>query len=318
AGGPRAGRAGGRVDRVAGGGGVALGVILQAVFGGAWGPELEDLARKVERVLAQGRMRLALVLMKLLPINLLQRTRWLPFYRQMHPLDELLFAIIPHPPPSEGQGGGILAHLPGTTHGDGRPPPAQEVRDAVVTLLFAGHDTTALALAWAFEQILPRPDVMDRLADELRRVTGGAPQPEHADRLEYLDAAIRESLRVRTILPFVARLTKRPFEAGGREDPPGGILAPGNPLLHPRADLCPEPEAFRPERFLGRRYAGHEWFPFGGGNRTCLGMAFALYEMKAVLATLLTSVRLARPFGARSRPVRQGLALAPDDGTKVA
>jgi unspecific monooxygenase len=160
--------------------------------------------------------------------------------------------------------------------------------------------------------------VAGRVTDELRAAAGDAmPGAEHLPRLEYLDAAIRESLRVRTILPFVVRLTKRPFVAGGREYPPGVVLAPCNHLVHRRPDLYPEPEAFRPERFLERRYAGHEWFPFGGGNRTCLGMAFALYEMKAVLATLFARVRLSRPPGGRSYPVRRGVSLAPHDGAPL-
>src|SRR5262249_14823948 len=154
----------------------------------------------------------------------------------------------------------------------------------VVTLLLAGHDTTALALAWALEQIVPREDVVGRITAELRQVTGGGPpRADQLGQLEYLDAAIRESLRVRTILPFVVRLTKAEVTAGGRPYPPGVILCPCNHLVHRREDLYPEPDKFRPERFLGRKYAGHEWFPFGGGNRTCLGMAFALYEMKVVL-----------------------------------
>jgi unspecific monooxygenase len=87
--------------------------------------------------------------------------------------------------------------------------------------------------------------------------------------------------------------------------------------VHRREDLYPDPGKFRPERFLERRYAAHEWFPFGGGNRMCLGMAFALYEMKVVLSTLLATVRITRPSGSRSLPVRRGLALAPDDGAQM-
>ena len=122
---------------------------------------------------------------------------------------------------------------------------------------------------------------------------------------------------MRTILPFVVRKTKRPFVAGGRAYPAGVLLCPCSHLVHRRADLYPEPAKFRPERFLARKYAGHEWFPFGGGNRTCLGMAFALYEMKVVLAMLFTRARLTRPADWRSAPVRRGLALAPDDGARV-
>src|SRR5439155_14117475 len=164
-------------------------------------------------------------------------------------------------------------------------------------------------LAWALEQIVPRPEVLSRVTEELKQVTAGVLQPEHLDRLTYLDAAIRESMRVRTIIPFVVRLTKQPFSAGGREYPPGVMLAPCSHLVHRRPDLYPRPHEFRPERFLERKYGPHEWFPFGGGNRVCLGMAFALYEMKVVLAELFASMRLRRASNRRSRPVRQGLSL---------
>jgi cytochrome P450 len=295
---------------------ITLQVILRAVFGPTPDAQLADLERRVLRVLDQGRQRYALVLMKVVPIRLLQRSRWSPFFRQLHDLDDALYPIIKSRRAS-GAGEGILADLLGATHADGTPLSDEEIRDALVTLLFAGHETTALAIGWALEQILPRPDVMANLTEEFHRVTGGAaPQPEHLEKLVYLDAAIRESLRVRTILPFVVRLTKRPFLAGGREYPTGVMLCPCNHLVHRRPDLYPEPQKYRPERFLERRFAGHEWFPFGGGNRTCLGMAFALYEMKVVLGTLLAEARLQRPPGSRSVPIRRGLSLAPDDGVR--
>ena len=117
--------------------------------------------------------------------------------------------------------------------------------------------------------------------------------------------------RTPLVLPQPSR---RKRLAGGREYPPGVVLCPCNHLVHRRPDLYPNPQDFRPERFLERRFAGHEWFPFGGGNRACLGMAFALYEMKVVLGTLLATARLQRPAGSRSMAVRRGVALAPDDG----
>lgn len=95
-------------------------------------------------------------------------------------------------------------------------------------------------------------------------------------------------------MPFAARLARQPLTAGGREYPPGIVLCPCNHVVHHRSDLYPEPETFRPERFLSRQYAGHEWIPFGGGNRTCLGMAFALYEMRVVLGTMPPEHRAAR------------------------
>lgn len=204
-------------------------------------------------------------------------------------------------------------------HEDGQPLSDQEIRDALVTLIFAGHDTTSVALAWILEQTVPRADVMERITGELQQTTGGGlPRADQLNQLTYLDATIRESLRVRTIMPFVVRLTKTPFTAGGREYPADVVLCPCSHLVHRREDLYPEPETFRPDRFLERHYAAHEWFPFGGGSRMCLGLAFAMYEMKVVLSTLFSTVRLARPPGSRSAPVRRGIALAPDDGALMA
>src|SRR5262249_2998719 len=160
--------------------------------------------------------------------------------------------------------------------------------------LTAGHDTTSIALAWAIEQIVPRADVSGRIADELMQVTTGDLHADHLDRLVYLDAAIRESMRVRTIIPFVVRFTKQAFVAGSREYPAGVMLAPCSHLVHRRPDLYPEPEHFRPERFLERKFGPTEWFPFGGGNRTCLGMSFALFELKVVLAEIFMRLKLSR------------------------
>ena len=158
---------------------------------------------------------------------------------------------------------------------------------------------------------------MGRVREELHRVCGdGLPTAEQMPQLEYLDAAIRESMRLRTVLPFVVRKTKAAFTAGGREYPAGVLLAPCNHLVHQRPDLYPEPEKFRPERFLERKFSPYEWFPFGGGNRTCLGMAFALYEMKVVLATVFSRCQLSRTDGL-GRYVRRGLTLAPKDGAWV-
>ncbi len=299
---------------------ITLRIILQAVLGLPTGPQRDDIERRVVRLLAFGRAPNALILMKLFPPRLLCRFRSLPYWRQLHQLNDALYAFLAERRrlPAAERGENVLADLLAACHEDGSPLTDQEIRDAVVTLLIAGHDTTAIALAWALEQVLPRGDVVARLTDELRATTGGElPEAEHLPRLEYLDATIRESLRVRTIFPFVVRKTKRPVTAGGRDYPPGVILCPCNHLVHRRPDLYPQPHKFRPERFLERKYPAHEWFPFGGGNRTCLGMAFALYEMKVVLSTLLTQVRLARPTGIRSVPVRRGIPLVPSDGTQV-
>jgi cytochrome P450 len=258
--------------------------------------------------------------MTIIPIQRFSGSRWVPLFRQLSDLDDDLFALIAarrrgdRPPNGEN----VLDDLLAATHEDGSPLDDQEVRDAIITILIAGHDTTALALSWALIDLVPRPEVVDRLTDELRRVTGGGPpEAEHLPALEYLDAAIRESLRHSPVVPFVVRKTVRPFATGGREYPAGVVLCPCSFLVHRREELYPEPDRFRPERFLERKFGPHEWFPFGGGNRVCLGMPFALYEMKVLLATLFSHVRLARPAGARSRSRRQGLVLGPDDGARM-
>jgi cytochrome P450 len=299
---------------------ITLRVIAQAVLGLPPGPLLDDFQRRVEAMMATTHGRFGLILMKLFPMRLISKIPGMPYFRQMRQMDRALFALIDerrNMKPCD-RGDNVLADLLAATHEHGEPLTNQEIRDAVVTLLLAGHETTALALAWTLERIASHSAAMERVFEELNAVTGGAlPSVEHLPNLEYLDAAIREGLRTRTIVPFVVRKTKEPFVAGGREYPAGVLLSPCNHLVHHNSDLYPEPEKFRPERFLERSYAAHEWFPFGGGNRVCLGMAFALCEMKVVLSTLFSLVRLERPAGARSDPVRQGITLAPSDGAKM-
>jgi cytochrome P450 len=299
---------------------VTLRVILRTGLGLTPGAEMDRFERKIEAVLSQGRQRYALVLMTIVPIQRFSGSRWAPLFRQLSNLDDDLFAFIAARRRGEQKPAGenVLDDLLAATHEDGKPLADREVRDALITILIAGHETTALALAWALGEIARHPEVIDRLTDELRRVTGGGPPDAgQLGALDYLDGAIRESLRLRPVAPFVARKTVRPFAAGGREYPAGVLLCPCSYLVHRREDLYPDPGRFRPERFLERKFGPHEWFPFGGGNRICLGMPFALYEMKVLLGTVLSQVRPTRPPGPRPRARRYGIVLGPDDGGRV-
>jgi cytochrome P450 len=299
---------------------ITLRVILRAGLGLPAGPTLDEFERKVEVFLANGRQRHALILMTVVPIHRFSRSRWVPLFRQLNALNDDIYALISarRRGDSSAVSENVLDDLLAATHEDGRPLDDQEVRDALITILIAGHDTTALALAWAIIELSSHPEASDRVRDELVRVTGGGPpEAAHLPALEYLDAAIRESLRLRPVAPFVVRLTKQSFEAGGRHYPAGVVLCPSSYLVHRRVELYPEPGQYRPERFLGRKFGSHEWFPFGGGNRVCLGMPFALYEMKVLLATLFSQVRLGRPDGAQSRPRRYGIVLGPDDAGRI-
>jgi cytochrome P450 family 135 len=299
---------------------ITLRVILRTGLGLAPGAEMDRYEYKIEKFLSKGRQRYALVLVTIIPILRFSGSRWAPLFRHLSDLDDELFALIAarrrgdHQPSGEN----VLDDLLAAKHEDGSSLDDREVRDALITVLIAGHETTALAMAWALADILPRQEVVDRLADELKRVTGGGPpEVEHLTALEYFEGAIRESMRISPVAPFVVRKVVQPFVAGGREFPAGVVLCPCSYLVHRRADLYPEPDQFRPERFLERKFGPHEWFPFGGGNRVCLGMPFALYEMKVLLATLFSQVRLTRPPKARSRARRYGIVLGPDDGGRV-
>lgn len=299
---------------------ITLRVILRTGLGLAPGPELDRFERKMETFLSNGRQKYALVLMTIVPIQRLTGSRWVPLFRQLSDLDDGLFAFIAArrrgERPAAGQN--VLDDLLTARHEDGTPLSDREVRDALITILIAGHETTALALSWALVDIAERPELADRLRGELTHITaGGPPESEQLVSLKYLDATIRESLRFRPVVPFVVRKTMQPFAVADREYPAGVVLCPCSYLVHQREDLYPEPSLFRPERFLERKFGPHEWFPFGGGNRICLGMPFALYEMKVLLATVLSQVRLSRPPGARSRARRYGIVLGPDDGGRV-
>jgi unspecific monooxygenase len=299
---------------------ITLRVISQAVMGLSPGAQLDNFERRVERMLAFTRTRHTFVWVKLVPFRLLSGAASLPYFREARALDAAIFdhiACMRGLPPDE-RGTSVLADLLNATDEMGAALSDPEIRDALITMLIAGHDTTAIALAWTLAQIASHPDVTEELQAELQCATGGAPpRADQVDALPYLDATIRESLRLRTIFSFVVRLAKQPFVAGDREYPAGVKLCPCNHLVHRREDLYPDPLTFRPKRFIERRFAGHEWFPFGGGNRTCLGAGFALYQMKVTLATMLARVRLSRPRSASSAVVRQGISLAPRDGAAI-
>jgi unspecific monooxygenase len=299
---------------------ITLRVIAQTVKGLSPGPRLDAFEECVERMLVFTRTRHTFVWVKLVPFRLLSGAKWLPYFREARGLDVAIYAhiaVMRSRPPGD-RGTSVLADLLSATDDAGAQLSDAEVRDALITMLIAGHDTTAIALSWALEQIASRPEVTERLHAELQSATGGAPpRADQLDALPYLDATLRESLRLRTIFSFVVRITKQPFVAGGREYPAGIALCPCNHLVHRREDLYPDPLTFRPERFLERRFAGHEWFPFGGGNRTCVGAGFALYQMKITLATLLARLQISRPPSAHSAVVRQGVSLAPKDGAVI-
>src|SRR5213592_1154157 len=217
-----------------------------------------------------------------------------------------------------GEGDDVLSMLVAARDDDGQAMSDEELRDQMVTLLLAGHETTATALAWAVHHIIENPDVLASIRTELDRELGDGPlHPGHVMRLEYLDAVVKETLRLRPVIGEVGRVLKRPMRIGGWDLPAGVEASPSIYLVHRRPDVWPDPERFDPQRFVGSRPSPYEFLPFGGGTRRCLGMAFALYEMKVVLAEVLRRVDLVRAPGYRMRMVRRAITFAPSEGMPV-
>jgi cytochrome P450 len=179
----------------------------------------------------------------------------------------------------------------------------EELRDQIMTLLLAGHETTTTGLAWAFERLLRHPQILAR-----------AREGDDA----YLDAVVAETLRVRPVIPAVLRALQAPIELGGFHLPAGVTVMPAITLVHSDVRLYPEPERFMPERFLESGASStYTWIPFGGGRRRCLGAAFASFEMRVALRTILARARL-RADGTRDEPVRNHhITLVPARGARV-
>jgi cytochrome P450 family 135 len=200
----------------------------------------------------------------------------------------------------------ILSLLLQARHEDGSPMSDEELRDELMTLLVAGHETTATSLAWAIERLVRHPQAMERLTAEA--ADGGT---------EYAEAVTKETLRMRPVIPIVARLLKADAEIAGRLLPQGAIVAPNIYLVQHREDVYPEPRRFRPERFLEGQGGTYSWFPFGGGVRRCIGASFAMYEMRIVLQAIVRSVAL-RAAQEASEPVgRRSITLTPRYGAEV-
>jgi cytochrome P450 len=226
--------------------------------------------------------------------------------RMLADTDRLLFAEIAERRADPGLDSreDILSQLVAARFEDGSRMEDRELRDQLMTLLLAGHETTATALAWAFDLLLRAPDELSRLREEV-----------DDDGHEYLDAVIEETLRVRPVVPFVGRQLRVEAELGGHLLPVGTVVMPAIYLTHTRPDLYPDPYAFRPERFLDNGPETYSWIPFGGGTRRCIGGAFAQFEMRVVLSTILRRAELRAATEEPQRMVRRNVTLSPREGT---
>jgi cytochrome P450 family 135 len=282
---------------------LTLDVILRTVFGPGERPRLRAAIRRALDMTASPPR---LVAMSLTGHD---RRPWRAFRRAVAEVDELLAQELAGPPAP----GSILAILSAARHDErsggegsardrGSPPTPRELRDQVVTLLAAGHETTAGSLAWALERLAHHPEALARIRDRDE---------------EHLDATVKEVLRVRPVLSIAARKLAAPFEVAGTTLPPGVHVAPCIYLAHRRPEAWEDPTAFRPERFLGAAPAPYTYLPFGGGVRRCAGAAFAVLEMKEVLRAVAERVEL-RPAAPRGeRMIRRSVTLTPARGAVV-
>jgi len=287
---------------------VTLEVIVRTVFGVREAARHAELAARLRTVLEPVGSQLRVTLSLLSGGTIGDGGAGRDFQRKVAAVDALLFAEIAarREAPDLERREDILSTLLLARDEEGAEMTDREVRDELMTLLVAGHETTATALAWAFERILRHEEVLRELERTLAAQDTG-----------YLEAVVRETLRLRPILPNVGRMVASEWTLGEWTIPPGVGVLPSISLLHRREDLYPEPEAFRPERFLGRRPDGYAWIPFGGGTRRCLGASFAEYEMRTVIRTVLALCDLA-PADPAAEPVgRQGITLVPDAGARV-
>jgi cytochrome P450 len=286
---------------------VTLEAILRVVFGVSSGPRLDRLRERLSTVLAETASPRA----QLLGLAL-QRVGgggpWARFQGQLREVDELLYAEIAEhrSKPDLEQREDILSMLMTAEFEDGGQMSDEELRDQLMTLLLAGHETTATALAWTFDLLLRHPVELGRLRDSLA-----------AGEDDYLRATISESLRLRPVIPLAGRRLAIDLEVDGLSLPAGTDVTPAIWITHTRADLYPEPFAFRPERFLDGGPDSYSWIPFGGGVRRCIGAAFAEFEMRIVLREVLTRCDLRKASPRPERTGRRNITFSPKDGTPV-
>jgi cytochrome P450 len=280
---------------------VTLEVIIRTVFG------ITDPARIEEFKRLLPGLSTASPFLLLVQKDLGPRSPWGRFLARRDRVDQLLLAEIEErrgEPDADGRND-ILSLLLSARDEDGNPLTDRELRDELVTLLLAGHETTATSIGWAFERLLRTPRALERLTEEV--------QAGESD--EYMEATIKEILRVRPVVTEVFRAPSEPTELGGYLVEPGTQLAASIFLVQYDPELYPpDPEEFRPERFLDGAPEPYTWVPFGGGVRRCLGAAFAQLEMKVVIGAILRRARLRAPR-ARSESARfRGVTLLPSRG----
>jgi cytochrome P450 len=284
---------------------LTLEVILRAVFGVEDSGRRDELSENLVAILAATQSSRAIGLA-------IPRVRSLPPWRRIvariKRTDELLAEEIAGRRADEdlNEREDILSMLVAARFDDGSAMGDRDIRDQLMTLLLAGHETTATSLAWAFDQLFRSPEAHERLRAEA-----------DGEETRWLEAVIDETLRVRPVVPFTGRQLREPASLGGHDLPEGAVVMAGIYLTHMRDDVYPDARRFQPERFLESPPETFSWIPFGGGTRRCLGAAFAQFEMRTALRTIMRSAVLRPADPEPERMVRRNVTLAPATGTRA-
>jgi cytochrome P450 family 110 len=288
---------------------IALEIILSVVLGLKPGARMEEFKTRVEKFIDAVSGPVAYI-----PFLQKDLGAWSPggrFFRAKKSLDALVNEEIAARRAGSGADAeGVLFFLLTAADEEGRTFSDEEIHGELLTLILAGHDPTTAALAWAMHWVHADASVEERLRAELSAT-------RDPDECEYLEAVCNETLRICPMFPMVERKMMVSVDVAGHEIEPGARIAPCVYLTHHRPELFDEPERFKPERFLGRRFSASEFYPFGGGARRCIGASFALYQLKVILASVLRRFKFEPLERRRVRPVLRGASIAPSGRLKM-
>lgn len=292
---------------------ITLRVIIRTIFGFE-GPRLEEMVKNTKALLELGAW--APLLIPAMRFDLGKFSPYGRFRLAVEASDQLLFKNIDDKRREGTRGPDILSLLLDARDDEGNPMTREELRDELVTLLVAGHETTATGLTWAMKHLLDTPEHMSELRAEIEAL-GPDPKPELIAKAPFLDGVVREALRLVPVIPICGRILAKDRTVGGVPLKRNDMVVCAIYLAHRRPEAFPNPETFDPRRFVGKKISTNEFFPFGGGVRRCIGMAFALYEMKMVLARLVSRCSFAlegkKPVGM----VRRSITITPTEGLRV-
>lgn len=283
---------------------ITLEVILRTVIGASDPGRLAALRAVMPKLLNVGQWA-SLAIAK---PSLQQRWPWRSLWERIQEADRLLYAEIAdrRADPHLDERTDVLAMLVRATDEDGNAMSDRELRDQLMTLLVAGHDTTATGLSWALERLTRHPAILAK-----------AVEAADAGDDEYLDAVAKETLRIRPVVYDVGRVLKEPVELAGYQLPAGVMVVPGIGLVHSDSELYPDADRFDPDRMVGATLSPTTWFPFGGGNRRCLGATFAMVEMRIVLREILRRVELATTTAADETQKVKHVIMVPSNGGRI-